>query len=168
MNTSEFSYLSAVEIFLLSPDKKEVLLLKRSADKKILPHYYAGVGGKMDLTSIESPLTTAYREIEEETGYKFSDIASLNLAGVYTVFDKFGKWNIFEFVGQVKKKLFEKTFEMNEGTLTWVPVEKIEDYRLIPDLQQGYLADMLTTDKVLWVTVRYNKDGNMLSLSKQK
>lgn len=168
MNTKKFSYLSATEIFLLSPDKKEVLLLKRSPTKKVVPNYYAGVGGKMDSDSIESPYDTAYREIEEETGYTKADIGDLHLSGVYTVFDKFGKWNIFEFRGQVKKKLFDKFHEMEEGVLEWVPIDSVEEYKLIPDLKNGLLTDLLTIDKILWVTVEYDENEKLLSLKKKK
>jgi len=168
MDIKKFSYLSAVEIFLLSPDTKEVLLLKRSPNKKVVPNYYAGVGGKMDSDFIESPYDTAYREIEEETGYTKADVGDLHLSGVYTIVDKFGKWNIFEFRGQVKKKLFDKFYEMDEGTLEWVPIDSVEKYKLIPDLKNGLLTDLLATDKTLWVTVEYDENETLLSLVKKQ
>ncbi|MEW5694254.1 MAG: hypothetical protein AB1765_13280, partial [Candidatus Hydrogenedentota bacterium] len=62
---NNFRYLGAVEIFVLSPCKTKVLLMKRSEKRAVLPGFYAGLGGKMDSNSIESAYDTAVREIKE-------------------------------------------------------------------------------------------------------
>lgn len=158
MTQSSFSYLCAVEVFLLSPDRKEVLLLKRGLHKRVLPGYYAGVGGKMDSDTLETPYEAALREMQEESGYVSADLLSFDHRGHYTVQDKFGRWNVFEFVGQVKTKLFEGKKEIHEGILEWVNVEKIGELNLIQDLRNGQLENLLFSDKFRWIAVTY--DGN--------
>ncbi len=168
MNKKSFTYLCAVEAFILSPDKTEVLLLKRGMHKSVLPGYYAGVGGKMDSKNIESPIETALREIKEESGYTMTDLVNLEFRGVYTVEDKFGRWNVFEFLGIAKNKLFEKKEEISEGCLEWVPIKELSRYRLIQDLQNGYLEQILKPENFLWVTVTYDKHDNIASIRKKQ
>ena len=162
MDENSFAYLCAVEVFILSPDKSEVLLLKRGMHKKVLPGYYAGVGGKMDSAQIESPLDAALREMEEESDYTMNDLMNLSFRGVYTVADKFGRWNVFEFSAIAKKKLFEAKKEISEGCLEWVPVKDLSRYHLIQDLRNGYLERILNAEKFLWVTVAYNDQDKIV------
>lgn len=160
MDTNAFSYLSAVEVFLLSPDEKEVLLLKRAEDRSVLPGYYGGVGGKMDSRDMETPPETAWREIWEETGYQKGDLSSLDYRGVYSVQDQFGRWQIHEFTGTVKKKEFDHTKKTEEGILEWVPVNQAETKNLIYDLRNGFLQKIINKrGGLLWVKVHYDESG---------
>lgn len=161
MDKKSFSFLTAVEIFLLSPDGKEVLLLKRAEDKEVLPGYYGGVGGKMDSDFVESPPEAAYREIWEETGYESDDIAGFSLKALFTVHDRFGKWNVFEFVGQVREKRFDRQKKMEEGVLEWVPIDGLGGVKLIKDLRSGNLEKILSTEQLLWVKVRYDGSDSL-------
>jgi len=158
MNKKSFSYLAAVEVFILSPDKREVLLLKRAKNKLVLPGYFAGLGGKMD-NDIESPFAASYREMEEESGYNKDSVKDLHLAGIYTVKDSFGKWLIFEFVCTAKFKKVFNSRHTKEGTLFWVKIKDLSKKRLIPDLRKGILEKMLVNKKPLFVTVSYKKEN---------
>jgi 8-oxo-dGTP pyrophosphatase MutT (NUDIX family) len=160
MTLSSFSYLCAVEVFILSPDCKEVLLLKRGMHKRVLPGYYAGVGGKMDAGEVETPYEAALREMLEEAEYTLEDLEAFNHKATYTVKDKFGKWNVFEFVGHAKRKLFEGKKEIHEGVLEWVPITMLPRLKLIQDLRNGYLEKILFGERFLWIAVTY--DGNDL------
>jgi 8-oxo-dGTP pyrophosphatase MutT (NUDIX family) len=164
MDKNLFCYLTAVEIFLLSPDGRQVLLLKRADDKEVLPGYYGGVGGKMDSPFVETPLEAAYREVHEETGYERADIDGLHLKAVFTVHDRFGKWNVYEFAGQVSEKKFEKLKPMNEGVLEWVDFDSLAEVKLIQDLRSGNLERIIETDHVLWFKVEYSEDDHLLSI----
>jgi len=162
MKLETFQFQAAVEIFLLSLEGKEVLLLHRSKDKEYLPNYYAGLGGKMDLKSIESPYDAAYREIKEESSYQQKEIKHLQLKGIFTVFDRFGKWFIFDFVGKVKSKNFSGKEKISEGILEWIPVTKLPDLNLIQDLRNGTLEKILFSDKFLWIKSIYNKKDKLI------
>ncbi len=164
MSHQSFSYLCAVEVFVLSPDYKEVLLLKRGMHKQVLPGYYAGVGGKMDSPDIETPYEAALREMLEESEYTLDDLDAFKHKGTYTVQDKFGRWNVFEFVGHAKRKLFEKKKEIHEGVLEWMPIEMIPKLKLIQDLQDGYLEKLLFVDKFLWMAVTYDRNDRIQSI----
>ena len=157
-----FKYLGAVEIFLLTSDRQKVLLMKRSPFRRYLPGYYAGLGGKMDLDDIlESPIECAYREIEEESGISKDEIESLDLQGVITATDKFGKWFVYEFVGILKNNFSNNMIETDEGELIFVDVNKIEQLKLIPDLKNGLLRDLLLTDKFMWVKSYFDNNDNL-------
>ncbi|MBL8118637.1 MAG: NUDIX domain-containing protein, partial [Anaerolineae bacterium] len=58
----------------------DVLLMKRSPHKKIFPNRYNGVGGHIERN--EDPLSSARREILEETGLEVHD---LQLRAVYNI-----------------------------------------------------------------------------------
>lgn len=162
MKPETFKYLTAVEIFLLSPDEKEVLLIHRSKDKEYLPDYYAGLGGKMDSHEIETPFKTALREIEEESFYKPEEIENFQLKGVITVRDRFGKWIVFNFVGKVKTKHFPKKKEVQEGTLEWVPFDRLLHLNLIQDLKNGTLEKIIFSDKFLWMRSVFNNEDKLI------
>ncbi len=160
----KFKYLSAVEIFLLSPDEKEVLLIHRGKDRKFLPDYYAGLGGKMDFSVNESPLNTALREIEEESGYKKKEIKRINLNAVFTAIDKYGKWLVFDFVGKVKNKNFTGKKETDEGVLEWVAFDNLKNLKLIPDLNYGVLEKILFTKELLWIKSDFDENDKIINL----
>jgi 8-oxo-dGTP pyrophosphatase MutT (NUDIX family) len=165
---TSFTTLASVESFLLSPDGTEVLLLKRGAYKKVLPNHYGGVGGKMDSRTAESPLEAAERETAEESGYAPGEMKKpLGFKAVFTVFDKFGRWTVFEFAGTVKKKKFARTRRISEGTLEWVKLADLKKKNLIQDLRNGLLEKILTTKKTLFVTVTYGADDRIVSLKQR-
>lgn len=162
MELESFKFLTAVEIFLLSEDEKEILLIHRSKEKEYLPDYYAGLGGKMDSLDNETPLDAAYREIQEESGYHKEEIQNLKLKGIITVYDRFGKWIVYEFVGKINKKKFEAKQEMNEGTLEWLNFSQFKGLKLIQDLRNGILEKIVLSHKFLWMKSVYNKDDKLV------
>lgn len=163
--TAAFSYLSSVETFLLSPDGREVLLLKRGRHKAVLPGFYGGVGGKMDSPSVESPLEAAGREMFEESGYRTADLKTrLRLRSIFTVFDKFGRWNVFEFAATVREKTFQNKKRISEGTLEWVKIRDLKKKRLIQDLRNGLLERIVSAKKIFFVTVAYGRDDKIRSI----
>lgn len=108
--------------YVMSPNKKQVLLVHRNA-RKDDAHLgkYNGLGGKME--SNEDIVTCMKREIREEAGISCSEIilrGTINWTG-------FGpaKENWLGFIFRID--LFEgEPYKKNEeGLLEWVPLEKI-------------------------------------------
>src|SRR5450631_2755350 len=62
---------------------EDVLLMKRAAHKRIFPNLYNGIGGHIERD--EDPLSSALREIQEETGLTANTLNSLKLRGIYNV-----------------------------------------------------------------------------------
>ncbi|MDD5066415.1 MAG: NUDIX domain-containing protein [bacterium] len=162
MDIRSFRFLCAVETFLLSPDKKEVLLMHRSRERDFLPDYYAGIGGKMDSKEHENPLEAALREMKEESNYSSHEIRDLRLKAVITVFDRWGKWIVFEFTGQVKRKKYKRREVKKEGTLEWVSLDRLKNLKLIQDLRKGTLEKILFTKRFLWLKSIFNKKDRLV------
>lgn len=136
--------------------------MHRSKNRDFLPNYYSGIGGKMDSKDQENPLETAYREIYEESHYKKNEIKSLELKGIITVYDRWGKWLVFEFVGIVKKKKFKKKDVGHEGTLEWFDFNQLSKLNLIQDLRKGTLKKILFTKKFLWMKSIFNQKDKLI------
>ena len=162
MDLDSFKFMTVVEIFLLSPDEKEVLLIHRSKDKDYMPDYYAGLGGKMDSFDKETPLDAAFREVKEESQYNSHEIENIELKALNTVYDRYGKWIVYDFAGKVKSKKFVDKKKIDEGVLEWVPLNKLKEKNLIYDLRDGVLEKILFTDKVLWMRAVYNKEDKLI------
>lgn len=106
---------------------EDVLLLKRSAHKRVYPSLYNGVGGHLERD--EDPLSGAVREIQEETGL---DVTNVRLRGIIHV--DAGEPNgivVFVFSAEAVSRDFVNT---DEGTLEWVPRDQALELPLVEDL----------------------------------
>ena len=68
-------------LVLRHPDRRQVLLLRRSTDKKLFPGLITGIGGAVELKIGEGADLDAavLRELEEETRIARADISDLRL-----------------------------------------------------------------------------------------
>jgi 8-oxo-dGTP diphosphatase len=151
----ESSHFCVTDIFLEN-EFEEVLMLKRSKKKKILPNLYNGLGGKID--NGETPLQAIQREAKEEAGV--TSIENLQYRANLSVKDKFGFWQIYIFYGNIYKKNITIK-EVDEGTLEWIPKNNLLDYQLVPDLN-NWLPKMLANPNTFqFVKIEYDDKYNL-------
>lgn len=105
----------------------DVLLMKRGAHKRVFPNRYNGVGGHIERN--EDPLTSARREIREETGL---DVHDARLRAVYNI-DAGEATGIVLFVFTAVSDSREVTAN-DEGTLYWIARDTIYSLDLVEDL----------------------------------
>lgn len=106
---------------------RDVLLLRRGEHKRVYPGRYNGVGGHLERD--EDPLTSAIREMQEETGLALEDVRLRGLIHVDA-----GSANgiiVFVFVARAPSREF---VDSNEGTLEWVPLDAADSLPLVEDL----------------------------------
>lgn len=106
----------------------QVLLMKRAVHKRVFPNQYNGLGGHIERD--EDPYTSALREIEEESGLH---VHSLALRAVHHI-DTGAKTGIILFVFSAVSDTFDFVSQSDEGTLHWVPVDKLAEYDLVEDI----------------------------------
>jgi 8-oxo-dGTP diphosphatase len=112
--------------FLLNGD--DVLLIKRSPNARLFSGMYNGVGGHIERG--EDILSSAQREIREETGLDVPDLSLRCLLNVDEGADRPGVL-VFVFVGHTERR---DVTASGEGTLHWVPLAHIGKLNLLPDL----------------------------------
>lgn len=137
-----------------------VLLIKRSSQTRIFPNRYNGLGGHIERD--EDPLTSARREIEEESGLSVRD---LRLRAVYNV-DAGDSTGIvlFVFTGRTDNQ----TVTANaEGVLHWVKRADVFALDLVDDLPLllPRLWAMRDDDPPIFFHVSYANDGVQLRAS---
>jgi 8-oxo-dGTP diphosphatase len=140
--------------FILNGD--DVLLMKRAAHKRVFPNRYNGVGGHIERD--EDPLTSARREIHEETGLVVCD---LRLRAIYNVDagDETGI-GVLVFTAVSAQRV---TVESDEGTLHWIPRDEVLNYDLVEDLPLilPRILRMGTGDAPLFVHMGYDDSDQM-------
>lgn len=124
--------------FVLNGD--DVLLMKRGSHKRVFPNRYNGVGGHIERD--EDPLTSARREVLEETGLT---VEHLRLRAVYNI-DAGGEnltgILLFVFTCHTVQR---EVITSDEGTLHWVPRSEILSLDLVEDVPY-ILPRILTMD----------------------
>lgn len=105
----------------------DVLLMKRAAHKRVFPNRYNGVGGHIERD--EDPLTSAKREILEETGLSVDNV---QLRAVYNI-DAGATTGIVLFVFAAES-VSREVIANDEGTLHWIPCADVTQYDLVEDL----------------------------------
>lgn len=134
----------------------DVLLMKRAAHKRVFPNQYNGVGGHIERD--EDPLTSARREILEETGLT---VNNLQLRAVYNI-DAKAATGIILFVFTAESQSREVTANA-EGTLYWIPQREVSQYDLVEDLPiiLPRVLSMSKTDSPLFVHVSYDEQDQI-------
>ncbi len=141
----------------------QLLLMKRAPHKRVFPNHYNGVGGHIE--RYEDPITSAIREIKEETGL---DVHNVRYCGS-THIDA-GEDNgimLFIFTAEALQK---KIIDSEEGTLHWLPItEVLRDIRsatpqlkLVEDLP--ILLSLIFEDNAIpfFAHVSYDKDDQII------
>ncbi|MDH7485098.1 MAG: NUDIX domain-containing protein [Anaerolineae bacterium] len=107
---------------------EDVLLLRGAPDKRIWPNRYNGVGGHVERD--EDVLTAAVREMQEETGLQ---VRNVRLRGVIHIDAGEAQTGIllFVFTAQAMERQLSPS---REGTLEWVPRERLSSLDLVEDL----------------------------------
>jgi 8-oxo-dGTP diphosphatase len=107
----------------------DVLLMKRGAHRRVFPGRYNGVGGHIERD--EDPLSSARREIKEETGLT---VENLRLRAVYNI-DAGAATGIVLFVFTCTSANRDVS-DSPEGTLHWIARADIAALDLVEDLPQ--------------------------------
>lgn len=102
-------------IFLIFDGKW--LLLKRSADKRLLPNRYTGLGGRVEADELGDLEGSVLRELFEETGLSEGELEHLTLRRLLT-HNRLGEplTNLFYFTAALKNDALPTC---TEGTLYW-------------------------------------------------
>ncbi len=134
----------------------DVLLMKRAAHKRVFPNQYNGVGGHIERN--EDPLTSARREILEETGLSVNNV---RLCAVYNV-DAKAVTGIVLFVFTAESRSRE-VIANDEGTLHWIPQNDVSNYDLVEDLPMilPRILKMGKTDAPLFIHVSYDEQDHI-------
>lgn len=131
----------------------DVLLMKRAAHKRVFPNRYNGVGGHIERD--EDPITSARREIHEETGLHVRDV---RLRAVYNI-DAGEATGIALFVFTAVSDSREVTAN-SEGTLHWIAREAVFSLDLVEDLPYLLPRILSMPDNAAPLFVHVSYDAN--------
>jgi len=137
--------------FVMNGD--DVLLMRRAPHKRVFPNRYNGVGGHVERD--EDPISSAKREVFEETGLVVHD---LRLRAIHNI-DAGMETGICMFVFTAVSDSREVR-ESDEGKLHWIPKTIVTQFDLVEDLPiilPGIL-DMTDSDAPLFVHVSYDEE----------
>lgn len=126
--TNRYSVYPRTLTFLLN--EQDILLIHRSPDAPLFPGLYNGVGGHVERG--EDVLSAARREVLEETGLDAPDLALRCLLHVDEGGGQPGVL-VFVFTGYAQQR---EVIESDVGTLHWVPLARVGELSLLPDLPQ--------------------------------
>ena len=135
----------------------DVLLMKRASHKRVFPNQHNGLGGHIERD--EDPLSGAKREILEESGLPVHDVRLRSVHNIDTGQDT--GVMLFVYTAMSASRDFQDTGA--EGTLHWIPLDKLADYDLVEDLPLilSRIAAMDDTAPPYSVHVSYDKDDEI-------
>lgn len=124
-SVGRYKVIPRVLVFVLNGG--DVLLLKGAPGKRIWADRYNGVGGHVEAD--EDVYAAALRETEEETGLAVQDLRFEGLVNV----DVGSTTGIMLAVFSARSEARE-TIPSSEGTLEWVPLDRLDGYDLVQDI----------------------------------
>ncbi len=107
---------------------EDVLLMKRSPQRRVFPNAYNGLGGHVERD--ETPIAGAIREIKEEAGI---DVEAIFLCGIHLI-DTEQQTGILLFTYKATTTQRHVVADEREGTLHWVKQTDALGLALVEDL----------------------------------
>ena len=124
-SSGRYQVIPRVLVFVLNGS--DVLLLKGAPGKRIWAGRYNGVGGHVEPD--EDVYAAALRETREETGL---DVHALRFEGLVNV--DVGSTTGILLAVFTARSASRETIASAEGTLEWVPLERLASYDLVEDI----------------------------------
>jgi 8-oxo-dGTP diphosphatase len=145
-------------IFITHED--QVLLMKRALTKRVFPGYFNGVGGHIERD--EDPLSSALREVTEETGLTPDVLQAIRYRGAYNI-DTGDEHGIMLYIFTMQA--IHPTVTANgEGELHWVKINEALSLNLVEDLPLIWdrLFGAAASQTPFFAHVSYDTIGRML------
>ena len=148
--------------FLFNNDK--ILMMKRSADRKLAPGMWTGVGGHIEPDEMNNPEYACVREIHEETGIESDHISDLSLRYILLRQKENEVREQFVYFGKTSK---EKLGQTEEGELYWIDhkqMETLEMPMIINEMLNHYFQTGVKNDETYIgvLTIGTNKKPEMI------
>lgn len=152
VDPARYKVIPRTAIFLRRGDS--YLLLKGSMTKKIWPGYYNGIGGHVDRG--EDVLTSATRELKEETGLE----ASLWLCGTVVVDAGDIGIALYVFSGAATGGELRGS---EEGAAEWIPFDQVRELAVVADVPAllSRIHGMRRGDPPFAARSYYDADGRL-------
>lgn len=113
---------SEVTIYIIN-DKKEILLQRRSKNRRFCPNMLGVIAGHIEYN--ETPIEGAMRELKEEIGLKVNKTNIYNLYDRYLVKERFNNHFMYSFYTICNKE--EKEFKIQKEELSYVKWYSIDE-----------------------------------------
>ena len=150
-------------VFIFNGGK--VLLLKRSKAKKFLPGKIVGIGGHVEPGETADLLSSALREVEEETKVKREDLYDFKYLGVLS-FSNYHELegNTYFFSAEIKD-IKDLDLSCPYGELNWYPVRQLPKLNFCADTKKAvpYLLKAKSSGKIFRGNYIFNRRRNYFS-----
>lgn len=134
------------------------IVMKRSPEKIFAPNVVHPFGGKVDLG--ENPLEAATREVQEETGITVTNIKlEAVILEINSPNNQGYNWVIFHFSGDYESG---DIIETEEGVLHEYTADEIKQSDLFPSVRATIDHILDPHDGTVFITVRYDDEGNII------
>ena len=125
----------SVATSVLTDEKGNVLILKRSDKVKTYKGFWSGVSGYVEKG--EKPVETAFKEIREEVGLNKEDVELLKTADPIEFTDTYGgetyDWKVYPFLFKTRKKS-KVQIDWEHTDYRWVKPSELGKYDMAPHL----------------------------------
>ncbi|MBD3155521.1 MAG: NUDIX domain-containing protein [Candidatus Aenigmarchaeota archaeon] len=155
-------------VICIIKNKGKILLLKRRPDDKIYPDRWNFICGVIDPG--ETPIKTAYREIEEESGIQKNNLKLLKKGEPYTRVDRNLSIIFHNNIFLLKSDTNQIELDHENTDYTWIDPNDIFDYYLAPGMLQAYIKLMgsLPTRQGIMALVYRNLDSFLVVETKNE
>ncbi|WP_168124085.1 NUDIX domain-containing protein [Paenibacillus sp. HB172176] len=131
--------------FLFNNDK--ILMMKRSADRKLAPGIWTGIGGHIEPDEMNSSEYACVREVHEETGIERDQISDLSLRYILLRQKENELREQFVYFGKTSKQELGQT---EEGELHWIDIQltkTLEMPMIIYEMLNHYFQNGIKNDE---------------------
>jgi len=151
-------------IVLRHPTAPAVLLLRRSATKKLFPNLVTGIGGKVELTSGEGDdlVAAAWREFQEETQIPSSLVADVRLRLSTIVSRDNQQVLLLWLTGHLTA--FPLDLRCTEGQLEFHAVDRLPLDEMIPTARQAipFILTLADEDPIVYNGC-FDRNGRLIT-----